>query len=350
VEQEMRNRITGGIYLPGEMLPPVRELAAEFGVCDSTMRKALMEVRAAGLLASRQGLGWQACPRASQAGDSAAVLLFMSVNLADRGQGHPTILIYQLIEQYAAQYGRRFYHCQTAGIADFYGLARVLADCPAPQILLFTNLLQQFAPHDDFWVLLAEMPKRIVWFDLGTFTRMIPFDLVTFDWLTGTEAAVDSMIRRGCRRLLFAGYDGINWSDERRGGFLRALRHRGMWELGAPQPCFCPPCETDRPDGQPDGQSARHLAVALRDHLRTYTADGILCAHDRIAETLMDLAGSLPLPLLVGHDNTIWAAEHGISSVTVNAHLFVTEAFRVLDLPPASPPRVVRVPTMLIER
>ena len=54
---ELLARILDGTYPPGAFLPPQRLLAEEFGVSRDTMRRALAELQADGLIQSRQGSG-----------------------------------------------------------------------------------------------------------------------------------------------------------------------------------------------------------------------------------------------------------------------------------------------------
>lgn len=49
---EIRMRIIAGIYLPGDKLPSVRELASEAAVNPNTMQKALSELERSGLVST----------------------------------------------------------------------------------------------------------------------------------------------------------------------------------------------------------------------------------------------------------------------------------------------------------
>jgi GntR family transcriptional regulator len=53
----LRQRIADGLYPPGAQLAPEDELAAEFGVSRSTIRQAVGDLVAAGILSRRQGRG-----------------------------------------------------------------------------------------------------------------------------------------------------------------------------------------------------------------------------------------------------------------------------------------------------
>ncbi len=57
VARQLRSAIFTGAYLPGDLLPPERELAQQFGVDRHTLRSALGELEQLGLVLRRQGSG-----------------------------------------------------------------------------------------------------------------------------------------------------------------------------------------------------------------------------------------------------------------------------------------------------
>ena len=57
IVKEMTLRALSGAMEPGEKIPPVRELAAEFGVNPNTMQKALSELERSGLVYSQRTSG-----------------------------------------------------------------------------------------------------------------------------------------------------------------------------------------------------------------------------------------------------------------------------------------------------
>ncbi|EJW10129.1 Histidine utilization repressor [Rhodovulum sp. PH10] len=54
---ELRTRITSGVYAPGSRLPSLSELMEEFSVSAITVRRALTELTYEGLIRGHQGLG-----------------------------------------------------------------------------------------------------------------------------------------------------------------------------------------------------------------------------------------------------------------------------------------------------
>lgn len=58
IADELRARVDEGRYTAGRLLPSEATLRAEFGVSRATLRRALEQLRAEGLIDARQGLGW----------------------------------------------------------------------------------------------------------------------------------------------------------------------------------------------------------------------------------------------------------------------------------------------------
>lgn len=57
VARQLRSAILTGTHQPGDLLPPERDLAAQFGVDRHTLRSALSELEQLGLIQRRQGSG-----------------------------------------------------------------------------------------------------------------------------------------------------------------------------------------------------------------------------------------------------------------------------------------------------
>ena len=57
VADKLRADIAEGRVAPGEQLPTQRELADEYGVATETVKRALRELQAEGVIVSRQGKG-----------------------------------------------------------------------------------------------------------------------------------------------------------------------------------------------------------------------------------------------------------------------------------------------------
>src|SRR3954454_8829484 len=66
VVHEIQDRIASGRYVPGQQIPPERELSAVLGVSRSVLREALSTLAGMGLVKSRQGSGTRVHPPSSQ--------------------------------------------------------------------------------------------------------------------------------------------------------------------------------------------------------------------------------------------------------------------------------------------
>jgi len=58
IADDLRRRVEAGEYAPGRLLPSEAELCGAYSASRVTIRKALEELRAEGLVAARQGFGW----------------------------------------------------------------------------------------------------------------------------------------------------------------------------------------------------------------------------------------------------------------------------------------------------
>jgi GntR family transcriptional regulator len=58
IAEDLRGRLEAGEFLAGRVLPSEAELAGAYGASRVTVRKALEELRDAGLVDARQGFGW----------------------------------------------------------------------------------------------------------------------------------------------------------------------------------------------------------------------------------------------------------------------------------------------------
>lgn len=57
IANELRQRITAGVYVKGTLLPSIIKLSEEFGVTTTTVRKALGILKGEDLIASEPGYG-----------------------------------------------------------------------------------------------------------------------------------------------------------------------------------------------------------------------------------------------------------------------------------------------------
>jgi DNA-binding transcriptional regulator YhcF (GntR family) len=75
LREAIASRVARGRLLPGDRLPPVRELAAELGLATNTVARAYRELEAAGLLVGRGRLGTFVADRLPEAPSDVEVRL-----------------------------------------------------------------------------------------------------------------------------------------------------------------------------------------------------------------------------------------------------------------------------------
>lgn len=349
--QVLRQRIDEGRYRAGQRLPSEAELCREFGLSRSCIRKALALLRDEGLVSSAHGTGHFVTrdrPAETPVRDTALV---MAIKFAEWGTTHVACLLYNLLEQHVVQGGARFTHIPLASGARAEDIARQVEQSGAPRVVVDLAAHEVLTSDVLLWHLLEDVGCRVVTTTFRGPTFAAPFDQVCVDWAAGTRRAVEYLIGRGHRRIVFAGYDGVDWSDDRRGAFLAAMHKAGRWQYGEPAPCvaYPGPIRYDRP-GHPESGIAATAAEHLLRVLGSEPADGVLCANDALAMELRARAPRRSLPELVGYDNSVWAMEHSVCSVAMDLRRHADAVMELLARPATEARLQVGVPTMLVRR
>lgn len=76
----IREKVEVGVYAPGELLPPARNLAQEYEVSHDTVREAMAVLRREGLIYTRRGQG----SRVRQLGERRVILVGPGVDIVTR--------------------------------------------------------------------------------------------------------------------------------------------------------------------------------------------------------------------------------------------------------------------------
>lgn len=350
VSEALARRIRTGELRPGEWLPSEAALCREYGLSRSCVRRALGELKSAGLVESRRGRGCRVVARTAGEGWG-DVALAMGVNFADWSLSIATCMLYSLLEQETVQHGCRFVHVQLDWTLDADELLDRLAVTGCERFILDLAVFDRIATPAYFLERLNRRGGRGAITSFVTPHRWVPCDQVYADWRAGTRDAARYLLENHAGTLLYAGCDGVDWSDERRGVFLAAMRQAGRWQPGLPAPCvpYPEPIRWELP-GRPHGSVYERAAGHLLDRLRQTPADAVLCANDRIVECLARQASPGELPRLVGFDNSLWAAQQGISSVGMNLRRHADALLERLCLPADSPPASIPVATLFTPR
>ena len=132
IAEDLRNRITGGEFPAGRLLPSEAELGSAYEASRVTIRKALEVLRSEGEVGSRQGIGWfVAVDRLPQALDTLATI---DGQLASSGRSSERrILDFQFVAappHVAPHLGPRVLETRRLHLADGAPFARVTVWCP----------------------------------------------------------------------------------------------------------------------------------------------------------------------------------------------------------------------------
>lgn len=209
--RDMRQKVDRGEWLPGEQIPPVRDLAREYSTSIKTVNRALEELGKKGLLERVQGRGIFLRPRdqwVQEDHDRPYLCL-------TPGGGNPVnqSLITALGEEVARAGGEL--HVQLHHLAETGTL-------PALSSSFRGILAVDFAPPDTLFPLLNELSLGHPLLYLGGFTPPSGYNgsYLAWDMEGGLEMVVQTLMDRGHEKI---GYLGGGLVLDRDPGFL-ALR------------------------------------------------------------------------------------------------------------------------------
>lgn len=133
IADDLRNRLGGGEFPAGRLLPSEAELGSAYEASRVTIRKALEVLRAEGVVEARQGIGWfAAADRLPQTLATLATIegqLFSSGRISER-----RVLDFQFVDapaHVAPVLGKRVLETRRLSLADGSPFARVTVWCPS---------------------------------------------------------------------------------------------------------------------------------------------------------------------------------------------------------------------------
>ncbi len=142
---------------------------------------------------------------------------------------------------------------------------------------------------------------------------------IFIDWSAGARLLIRHLAGIGRKRFLFAGFDGNDWSDERRAAVATEIASAGLHLVASD------PLGHEVPSGRPvDAATMDSVAALTVAVLRRQDVDTVICVNDHLARRLIERHG-LPLEQVTGFDNSAWAREVGLLSPGIN-HPRVAEA------------------------
>jgi GntR family transcriptional regulator, arabinose operon transcriptional repressor len=305
IRARLQQRILGGEWGYGAMLPSEHELCADYGISRGTMRQALAALEKEGLIRRERGRGTFAAylPRGEMnTGLHGRSISFIVPYVRD--SFIPTILLGLESVARASGYVVLFTHVENSPEKQEGALRQALQQEVAGIILYPVN-------STDTGPVLCELVQRQVPLVLvDRYLRGLNTDYVTSDNFGGGLRATQHLIRLGHRRIAFLSWvDTAVTMEHRRAGYRQALQEAGIdldpgleWEV----------------EGYPDidiNALAAHLTQPQRP-------TAIFAANDQLALAAQRAARSLKMSIpddlaLVGFDNLEISAQLDVPLTTI---------------------------------
>jgi GntR family transcriptional regulator of arabinose operon len=275
VKAALLREIESGRWAPGARLPSEAALVRQFGLSRITVGRAVKDLQAAGLIARRAGSGtFVREPAKTQTLSFGLIIpelgetdifepLCQGIMSSPLARGHALLwgnVGGSEVQSKAAAAWRACLQYIDRGVSGVF-YAPLATDAASSEL----NLRIVRALHD------AKIP--IVLLDRSTLPYPLPspYDLVGIDNRGAGFVVTDHLLRRGCQRVVFIGRkDGASTTDAREAGYRDAL--------------YAANALFDRSFIH-RGDAAEEAAI--QDFLASRRPDGIVCANDRTAGSVM---------------------------------------------------------------
>lgn len=310
IHARMQQRILGGEWAFGSMLPSEHGLGAEYGISRGTVRQVLAELEKEGLIRRERGRGTFAArlPRTELvAGLQSRSISFIVPYVRDSFT--PTILLGVESAARASGFVVLFNHVENSPEKQEAALRLAIQQGVAGIILYPVN-------STDIGVVLSELVQRKVPLVLvDRYLRTLATDYVTSDNFGGGLKATQHLLHLGHRRIAFLSWhDAAVTMEHRRAGYRQALLEAGLqldpaleWEV----------------EGYPDIDLA-----ALAGHLqRDPRPTALFAGNDQLALATQRAARILKIVIpsslaLVGFDNLDVSAQLDVPLTTIAQSAF----------------------------
>lgn len=297
----MEAEIAGGRWSAGQRLPSEAELVARFGVSRITVGRAMRDLQRAGVVERRAGSGTYVSEGASKSGLSFGLLI---PELGETEIFEPIcqgMMASPLARRHALVWGSP--NGASGGREErAWHLARQYMDRGVSGVffapLEFTAGQGAINRRISRALEAAGVPVVLLDRTVTTYPERGSHDLVGIDNRRAGYVMTEHLIRAGARRIAFVGVpDAAATVDAREAGYREALDRAGAGPGGA-------------------GVLARRLDPAVRSEverlMRADRPDGIVCANDRTAaslmHTLLELGHEVPGAVrMVGIDDLEYA-------------------------------------------
>lgn len=278
IQEQLRREIEGKRYSPGERLPSDHELAARFSVSRLTVIRSLRELEAESLVRRRAGSGTFVLGESAVA--EATGSLVFGLLMPDLGDGE----VFEPVARGIATAGETLHHRLLWGSHPVPGQDKEQQAQELCRYLISRRVAGVFFAPVEHTERQDEVNARIVaeldaaGIPIVLVDRCIRrypdrsrYDLVGIDNRRAGYRMAQHLIERGCKRIVFAARPGAAPTvAARQSGYREAL-----WDAGI-EAHDALPVEVDQDRGP-----------VLKKFLRSPRPDGIVCANDFTAATLM---------------------------------------------------------------
>jgi len=228
----MQQRILDGHWLPETRLPAEKKLAAEFGVCRTTIRAALADLGTLGLTEYHLNRGHLVRRVEPHARELLAQTIAVISDLAQKPQrrlfsGREMALESGVLDTiFGAGLNALTLHAE---LLDQAGVDRLMDN--RPRGLVVTCRLEDSAATCALLARLTSHPAPKVFY--GDDASLSPFDRVVSDHAGGTESLARWLISQGRRRILrlWTVPASVSWVQAHNAGYERALQACGIPSL-----------------------------------------------------------------------------------------------------------------------
>lgn len=352
-ETEMANRIQNRIYPPGHALPSEQNLCQEFNLSRSTVRKALIKLKDRGMVSSVGGKGYFVRGREIRESryDTSQIGLIMGINYQNWSLTHFPCMLFTLLEEKLASRNQKLVHVQPDKFKTIQELIVFLENFPGDVVLINRQTLVELNGDYFFNKFLPRFDKRIVVFTFETPVEFIATDLVFADWTTALGDAVSMLADQGYRKIVYAGYDQLYWSQYRKCAFLLAMREAGLWDFGQEDPYLSYSGKIEYSGN--NRPSTRNAVLAAESIVKQIKAakdiEAVIFAHDILIKEASAIFDIGSIRKIIGFDNDFWTRDAGISSISINLGAMCEEIFKLIDNN-SDIPRQIAVPSVLMQR
>lgn len=287
VVRMMRKWVAEGVWAPGEVLPPEREISSKLGVCLATVQRAFRVMESEGVVVKHRGRTRTISDRADADPGLLRDSVLVMTEIRDagsfpRGRGWAAAVVGGVLQGLGENHAHAM--VLTPKLMDARTLSRMTAGHPMG--LIVPQIAQPHVDIVSIGLQAKEAGLPVVLF--GDEEGMEVFDRVVPDHEAGGYELTKLLLGQGRRRIrqIWAMVNLPQWANARRHGYERAMREAGLEPL---PPIVIPEPTYDEIRGE-DAWRAGAQAMAgglVPSVLGPDPVDALLCTTDGHVPMLM---------------------------------------------------------------